>query len=58
MLSVVTVRILPRYRAYFERRLKQGKAKMHILVAIGRKLLCIPYDPDWEENRHLALARR
>jgi transposase len=66
MLSIVAIRILPRYHAYFERRLKQGKPKMHILVAIGRKLLStfyailkrgIPYDPDWEENRHLALAR-
>ena len=66
MLSIVAVRILPRYRAYFERRLKQGKPKMHILVAVGRKLLStfyailktgIPHDPNWEENRHFALAK-
>jgi transposase len=64
--SIVAIRILPRYRAYFERRLNQGKPKMHILVAVGRKLLStfyailkkgIPYDPNWEENRHFALAR-
>jgi hypothetical protein len=39
---------------------------MHILIAIGRKLLSvlytmlkkgIPYDPNWEENGHLAAAR-
>jgi transposase len=66
MLSVGAIRILPRYRAYFERRVKQGKAKIHILVAVGRKLLStfyailktgIPYDPNWEENRHFALAK-
>ena len=66
MLSIVAIRILPQYRAYFERRVKEGKPKMHILVAVGRKLLSvfyailktgIPYDPNREENRHLALAR-
>jgi hypothetical protein len=39
---------------------------MHVIVAIGRKLLSvfyailkrgIPYDPDWEVNRHFAPAR-
>jgi len=66
MLSIVSVRTVPRYHAYFQRRVAEGKAKMHILVAIGRKLLPvfyailkrgIPCDPDWEVNRHLALAR-
>ena len=59
MLSIGAIRLVPRYRAYFERRVKEGKAKMHILVAVGRKLLAvfyailkrgIPYDPDWEEK--------
>ena len=54
------------YRAYFQRRVAEGKAKMHIFVAVGRKLLSvlyailkkgIPYDSNWEVNRHLALAR-
>jgi len=66
MLSIVAMRAVPRYRAYFERRVAEGKSKMHILVAIGRKLLSvfyailkrgIPYDPDWEVKRHSALAR-
>jgi transposase len=66
MLSIVAMRSVPRYRAYFERRVKEGKSKMNILVAIGRKLLSvfyailkrgIPYDPDWEVKRHSALAR-
>lgn len=66
MLSILAIRNAPRYREYFERRVKEGKAKMHILVAVGRKLLSalyailkrgLPYDPNWEENRHLALAR-
>jgi len=66
MLSVFAVKRIPRYRAYFERRVSEGKAKMHILVAVGRKLLSalyailkrgIPYDPNWEENSHLAVAR-
>jgi transposase len=66
MLSIVAIRIIPLYRDYFERRVKEGKAKMHILVAVGRKLLSvfyallkktIPYDPNWEVNRQLALAR-
>lgn len=67
MLSVFAVRMVPRYREYFQRRVSEGKAKMHILVAIGRKLLSalyatlksgVAYDPNWEENRHIALARR
>jgi len=62
----VSVKSVPRYRAYFQRRVKEGKAKMHIIVAVGRKLLSvfytllkkrIPFDPDWEDNRHLAPAR-
>ena len=66
MLSIVSVRTIPCYRAYFQRRVAEGKAKMHILVAVGRKLLSvlyailkkgIPYDSNWEVNRHLALAR-
>jgi hypothetical protein len=44
-----------------------GKTKMHILVAVGRKLLSmlyailkrgVRYDPNWEENSRLALAKR
>ena len=66
MLSIVAIRTIPRYRDYFERRVKEGKAKMHILVAVGRKLLSVfyailkkntHYDPEWEVNSHLALAR-
>jgi transposase len=66
ILSVGAVRVVPQYRAYFERRVNQGKAKMHILIAVGRKLLSvfyailktgIPYDPNREENCHLALAQ-
>ena len=66
MLSIVAIRIVPRYRVYFERRVREGKAKMRILVAVGRKLLSvfyailkrgIPYDSNWEANRHLALAK-
>jgi transposase len=66
MLSVSAVHYVPRYREYFQRRVREGKAKMHILVAIGRKLLSTlysmlktgtTYDPDWEENRRLASAR-
>jgi hypothetical protein len=43
MLSIVTVRTVPQYRAYFQRRVAQGKPKMHILVAVGRKLLSAFY---------------
>jgi len=66
MLSIVSIRTVPRYRAYFRQRVKEGKAKMHIIVAVGRKLLSvfyailkkgIPYDPNWEVNRHFAMAR-
>jgi len=66
MLSVAAVRTVPRYREYFQRRVREGKAKMHILVAVGRKLLCmlyallkrgVSYDPNWEESGRLALAR-
>ena len=67
MLSVFAVKLVPRYREYFQRRVSEGKAKMHILVAVGRKLLSalyamlkrgVAYDPNWEENSRLALARR
>lgn len=66
MLSVFAVQRVPRYRDYFQRRVSEGKAKMHILVAVGRKLLSVlysmlktgvAYDPDWEENCRLASAR-
>ena len=66
MLSIVAIRSVPRYRAYFQRRVEAGKPKMHILIAVGRKLLSVfyailkrgaPYDPDWEVNRHFAPAR-
>jgi len=66
MLSIVSIRTVPRYRAYFQQRVKEGKAKMHIIIAVARKLLSvfyailkkgIPYDPNWEVNRHFAMAR-
>lgn len=66
MLSIIAIRTVPRYHAYFLRRVEAGKPKMHVIVAVGRKLLSvfyailktgIPYDPNWEVNRHLALAR-
>ncbi len=66
MLSVLAVRMVPRYREYFQRRVREGKGKMHILVAVGRKLLSVlyamlkrgvPYDPNREENSRIALAR-
>jgi len=67
MLSVSAAHYVPRYREYFQLRVSEGKAKMHILVAIGRKLLSVlyamlktgtAYDQDWEKNRRFALARR
>jgi hypothetical protein len=39
MLSVFAVQRVTRYREYFKRRVGEGKAKMHILVAVGWKLL-------------------
>ena len=66
MLSIAAIRKLSRYRTYFENRVNGGKAKMHVLVAVGRKLLSVfyavlktgrPFDPNWEENRHVALAK-
>ena len=66
MLSVLAITRVPRCRDYFRRRVREGKTKMHVLVAVGRKLLSIlymmlkkgvPYDPNWEENRRVALAR-
>lgn len=66
MLSIGAIRNVPRYRDYFQRRVNEGKSKMHVIVAVARKLLSvlyailkkgIPYDPDWEVNRHLAMAR-
>ena len=66
MLSISAAHYVPRYRKYFQLRVSEGKAKMHILVAVGRKLLSVlyamlktgtAYDPDWEENRRLAMAR-
>jgi hypothetical protein len=66
MLSLVAIRRVAHYREYFQRRTLEGKCKMHILVAVGRKLLSTlyamlkkdtTYDPNWEENRRLASAR-
>ena len=66
MLSIFAVQHVPRYRDYFQRRVNEGKGKMHIIVAVGRKLLSAfysmlkngtVYDPNWEENRRLAPAR-
>jgi transposase len=66
MLSILAIRSVERYRVYFQRRVSQGKAKMHVLVAVGRKLLSAlyamlkrgtAYNPNWEENRQLAPAR-
>lgn len=67
MLSISAIKRLPSCREYFRRRVQEGKAKMHILVAVGRKLLSmlyailkrgVRYDPNWEENSRLALAKR
>ena len=67
MLSIFAIQSVPRYRDYFQRRVGEGKAKMHIIVAVGRKLLSalyavlktgMAYDPNWEVNGRLALARR
>ncbi len=66
-ISVLAVRMVPRYREYFQRRVMEGKAKMHILVAVGRKLLSalyamlkrgVPYEPNWEDNSRIAVAGR
>gem|GEM_PF-3290385 len=43
MFSIVAVRAVPQYRAYFRRWVAQGKPKMDILVAVGRKLLSTFY---------------
>ena len=65
MLSIHAIKNVPRYRLYFTTRVKEGKVKMHVLIAIGRKLLSvlytmlkkgISYDPNWEEVGHLAAA--
>ena len=65
MLSIHAIKNVPRYRLYFTTRVKEEKAKMHILIAIGRKLLSVlytmlkkgtSYDPNWEEVGHLAAA--
>jgi len=66
MLAIFAIQRVARYREYFQRRVAEGKAKMHVIVAVGRKLLSAlysmlktgtAYDPNWEENRHLAPAR-
>ena len=66
MLSIVAIRAVPRYRSYFQRRVAEGKPKMHVIVAVARKLLSVfyailkrglPYDPSWEVNCHFAPAR-
>ena len=43
LLSIVAIRTVPEYRAYFQRRVASGKGKMDILVAVGRKLLSALY---------------
>lgn len=43
MLSISAIRRVPRYREYFQPRVLEGENKMHILVAIGRKLLSTLY---------------
>jgi transposase len=67
MLSIFAIQFVPRYRVYFQRRVSEGKAKMHIIVAVGRKLLSalyamvktgMAYEPNWVVNGRLALARR
>jgi hypothetical protein len=64
MLSIFAVQFVPRYLEYFQRRVSEGKAKMHITVAVGRKLLSalyamlksgMAYDPNWEVNSRPAL---
>jgi transposase len=63
MLSIAAIRSVSRYQAYFQRRVEAGKAKMHVIVAVDRKLLSVfyailkmglPYHPNWEANRHFA----
>jgi len=43
LLSIVAIRDVPEYRAYFQRRVASGKGKMDVLVAVGRKLLSAFY---------------
>jgi len=66
MLAILAINVVPSYRNYFQRRTAAGKKKMHTIVAVGRKLLSviyailktgIPYDPNQEVPRSLALAR-
>jgi transposase len=66
MLAIFAVRRIPRYREYFQRRVSEDKAKMHLLVAVGRKLIPGLYsmlktgsswDPSKENNCQLAPAR-
>ena len=66
MLSIASIRSVPFYSVYFQKRVKEGKAKMDIIVAIGKKLLSVfyailktgvPYNPNWEVNSHSSLAR-
>ncbi|RPJ54669.1 MAG: IS110 family transposase [Dehalococcoidia bacterium] len=66
MLSIVAIKNVTCYRDYFLRRVAEGKAKMDIIVAIGRKLLSvfyailktgIPFNPNLKVNGRYALAR-
>lgn len=65
MLSIVAIKNVPRYRDYFLCRVNEGKAKMDIVIAVGRKLLSvfyailktgIPFNPNLEVNGHHAAA--
>lgn len=59
MLSIASIANVPRYRTYFKRRVAEGKPKMDVIVAVGRKLLSafyailktgVPYDPNWQNG--------
>ncbi len=43
LLAVRSVRLVPVYRDYFQKRTAAGKKKMHSLVAVGRKILSAIY---------------
>ena len=43
LLAVGSVRSVPEYKAYFQRRTAAGKKKMNSIVAVGRKILSAIY---------------
>jgi transposase len=58
MLSIFAVQFVPRYREYFQRRVSESKTKMHIIVAVGRKLLSITRASSGAWSRWLTLKPR